>query len=126
MERECRLWASLRHANIMPFYGYAYDRSHRFGVWGALISPVCSHLANERDADIRKWYRNGDANRYLNLHRNDLDINSLTNLVRFFMLRFLSLSLRNHYQWRGVIEGVSYLHRRQNPIVHGDLKPVRP
>jgi hypothetical protein len=28
------------------------------------------------------------------------------------------------YQWRGVIEGVAYLHEYKPIIVHGDLKPV--
>jgi serine/threonine protein kinase len=27
-------------------------------------------------------------------------------------------------QWKGVIEGVVYLHDQNPPIVHGDLKPV--
>jgi hypothetical protein len=36
LEREMRVWASLTHDNILPFYGYCEE----FGKYGASISPV--------------------------------------------------------------------------------------
>jgi hypothetical protein len=36
--REREVWARMKHANIVPMYGYA--EGEQFGDFGALISPV--------------------------------------------------------------------------------------
>ncbi|PVF95338.1 kinase-like protein [Serendipita vermifera] len=52
LEIEMRVWASLNHINILPFYGY----SQGFGAYGALISP---------------WCENGHAGSYVRRHSID-------------------------------------------------------
>ena len=39
--REREVWARMKHANIVPMYGYT-EESKLFGDLGALISPVIS------------------------------------------------------------------------------------
>ncbi|KIM20456.1 hypothetical protein M408DRAFT_47009, partial [Serendipita vermifera MAFF 305830] len=54
---------------------------------------------------ISPWCHAGDANQYLETYGESMTITERVNL------------------WGGVIDGVSYLHGRKPPIVHGDLKP---
>ncbi|KIM28063.1 hypothetical protein M408DRAFT_24081 [Serendipita vermifera MAFF 305830] len=54
---------------------------------------------------ISPWCHNGDANQYLETYGESMTFTPRVNL------------------WAGVINGVSYLHGREPPIVHGDLKP---
>jgi len=37
--REREVWARMKHANVVPLYGYT-EESELFGPFGALISPV--------------------------------------------------------------------------------------
>lgn len=52
MRRERTVWASLRHPNIVPFYGYANDNDRIYGLWGAFISPVSPRVTRLQNADV--------------------------------------------------------------------------
>lgn len=49
VRREKEIWASLKHENIVPLYGFCEGHAE-FGAYGALISP---------------WYRNGHSAHYI-------------------------------------------------------------
>ncbi|KDQ59255.1 hypothetical protein JAAARDRAFT_33978 [Jaapia argillacea MUCL 33604] len=75
-------------------------------VWGRLDHPnivklfgITYHM-NERPAMVMQWYSNGSAVEYLQSHPNES---------------------RRRLIWN-MIEGLSYLHESNPPIVHGDLK----
>jgi hypothetical protein len=67
LEREMRVWASLEHPNILPFYGYCEG----FGKYGASISPVsylCDILLEGLTNIIQtppQWCQNGHAESYI-------------------------------------------------------------
>ena len=74
-----------------------------------------------------KWSAKGDASRFLQENGERMILAERVKLV-CVLVSLYSLRIFTHlrFQWKGVIEGVVYLHDQTPPIVHGDLKPVSP
>jgi hypothetical protein len=64
MRLERKIWAGLKHPNIVPFLGYA-EGEEKFGPLGALISPVSYPILHRADLTLLQWYKNGDAGQFL-------------------------------------------------------------
>jgi ABC-type antimicrobial peptide transport system permease subunit len=88
MSRERELWAVLDHLNIAPFCGYAEDKT-RFGLFGALISPVRHECFCGYHLMIMQWYENGDAHQFLRAHGKEMDVIARSRLVSTFRATIL-------------------------------------
>jgi len=92
IERELRICANLKHANILPVYGYTYG----FGPFLAIVSP---------------WAENGNLSDYL-----ELEGAALTLVKRFRILRDIIAGLQ-YLHANSVIHGD---FTGPNVLVHGD------
>ncbi|KIM26054.1 hypothetical protein M408DRAFT_25702 [Serendipita vermifera MAFF 305830] len=73
--------------------------------YGYTEGSTIGQLNTPFGALISPWYENGDASKFMEEHGVRLSKDARTAL------------------WKGVIDGVAYLHQHQPAIVHGDLKP---
>ncbi|KAG8822311.1 hypothetical protein FRC17_009596 [Serendipita sp. 399] len=93
-----KIWSSLDHPNVVPLMGHAVT-SELGGSQVALISPALDDI-------VCQWYVQGDAADFL-----DKNGSSLTLSERIYL-------------WKGVVQGLDYLHNFDPTVVHGDLKPL--
>jgi serine/threonine protein kinase len=94
-----RVWRELKHPNVVEFYGYTLGEDGTF----SLISP---------------WQKNGNVLQY---------VKSNPNVDRSKIVSSRALSRAMAYAIPKICEvaaGIKYLHCREFPIVHGDIKGV--
>ncbi|KAG8974659.1 hypothetical protein FRC05_006993 [Tulasnella sp. 425] len=80
LNKELRIWMSLKHRNIAPLLGFV------------LSGDLCI---------ISPWYPNGNVESYIILHPEADRIKLVSDVAC----------------------GLSYLHNRAHPVIHGDMKP---
>ncbi|KIM26051.1 hypothetical protein M408DRAFT_330824 [Serendipita vermifera MAFF 305830] len=73
--------------------------------YGYTEGPTIGQLKTPFGALISPWFENGDAGKFLEEHGKRLSKDDRIML------------------WKGVIDGVAYLHQHRPAVVHGDLKP---
>jgi serine/threonine protein kinase len=96
------LWKELDHPNILPFLG------------------VDTQLKQPSYCLISPWMKNGNALSYLKAH---------PSADRLLLVRSLQISdacpiFTSRGQIKDVVSGLKFLHYREPPIVHGDIKCV--
>ncbi|PVF95322.1 kinase-like protein [Serendipita vermifera] len=102
LQREVEVWQDLKHPFVLEFYG----RCRGFSRYGALISPWCENRTAE--SYIRKHQINAPERfRLVCKHSTSKRVKQWSQML----------------QWCEIVEGVVYLHTRNPPVVHGDLKP---
>ena len=101
---------------------------HRSGLWpirSARFSSVLPWTLNHHNSltlshtVVQQWWRKSVFKR--TWRKTNSVRSSQSGILPSVLNHWL---IHNIYQWKGVIEGVVYLHSHDPPIVHGDLKPV--
>jgi serine/threonine protein kinase len=101
---EALVWRELKHPNVLEFLGVS-SKTHLGFV--SLVSP---------------WMDSGTLTDYISVHA---DADRLW-LVCASRTRYKMAILNNfaRLQIGGIASGLSYLHHREPPVVHGDLRGV--
>ncbi|KAG8903033.1 hypothetical protein FRB99_003803 [Tulasnella sp. 403] len=102
--RELAVWAALKHQNILPLLGYYTDKNWTVA-W--LISPYIGH---------------GNIDMFL--RRREYNMNERLELVRDPPIAMDFDLLTLILQAIDTAKGLEYLHTRQPPTCHGDIKAL--
>lgn len=101
--REMRVWEDLKHKNILPLRGFCLRDDHSLA-W--LISPW------EEQGNLSGYLKKDEPSQRIRL-RLVSEIFSLCMKPNFGCVKALDTA-----------EGLAYLHARDPPVCHGDIKPV--
>jgi serine/threonine protein kinase len=116
------VWATLKHPNIVPLYGYIVDEHNHFPIMISEVCKVPSSFRKENSQDRCKWCENGDASEYLEDPQKRAS-KSRHERIKLVSAKHLLLHVFTEVsQALEVAEGVAHIHSLK--LVHGDIKPV--